>query len=69
MVYTRQKAKSDASPESPPIIQHKNNIPGVLTPSRIFFALEQNKLSVQQVVQYAHILEGKSLYYHLLFYI
>ena len=58
MIYTRQKSRAGANPESPRIIQHGINIHEVPTPSRTVFTLEQNELFVQRVVQDAQVLEG-----------
>ena len=68
MVFTRQKARADANPESPLRNQHEININEVRTPSRTVFTQEQNGLFVQQVVQDAQGLESEFLHYHVLFY-
>ena len=66
MVFTRQKSRADANPESPPKTQHKINIQEVRTPSRTVFTQKHNKLFVQQVVQDAQDLEGEVLHYRIL---
>ena len=58
MVLTRQKARVDENPESPPRTQPEINIREVRTPSRIVFKQEQNELFIQQVVKYSQNLEG-----------
>ena len=50
MVFTRQKEKVGANPESPPITQPEINIRELLTPSRTVFSQEQNELFFQRVV-------------------
>ena len=66
MVYTRQKARAEANPESPPRTQHKINIREVQTPNQTVSTPEQNELFIQQVVQDAQGLEGEVSYYHIL---
>ena len=66
IVFTRQKARADANPQSPPITHPEINICDLCTPSRKIFAQEQNELFVQQVVQYSQDFEGEYLYYHVL---
>ena len=66
MVYTRRKARANANPESPPIIQHKINTPELPTPSWTVFTLEHNELFVKCVVKDAQGLEGEVLYYHII---
>ena len=51
MVFTRQKSRADADPDSPPRTQHEINIHEIHDPSRTVFTHKQNELSVQQVVQ------------------
>ena len=66
MVFTRQKARAGANPESPPKNHPETNIREVCTPSRTVFAQEQNELYVQEVFQCAQYLEGEDLHYHVL---
>ena len=66
MVFTIQKAKAVANPESPPRNQPETNISEVCTSSRTVFTQEQNKLFFQQVVQYSQDLEVEDLHYHVL---
>ena len=44
----------------------RKNIREVRNPSRTVFTQEQNKLFVQQVVQYYQDLEGEYLHYHVI---
>ena len=67
MVFTRQKARAGANPESPPITHPETNICEVRTPSRTFFTQEQYELFVQKVVQYSQEKEGEDLHYHVLY--
>ena len=52
MVLTRQKARADANPESPPRTQPDINILELYTPSRTVFTQEHNELFIQRVIQY-----------------
>ena len=49
VVFTRQKERADANPESPPRTQPEINVSEVRTTSWTFFVQEQNEISVQQV--------------------
>ena len=66
MVFTIEKARADANPESPPRTQPEKNIREVHTPSQTVFTQEQNELFVQQVLQYSQDLEDEVLHYHVL---
>ena len=66
MVFTRQKSRAGANPESPPRTQPEKNIHELRTPSQTVFTQEQNGLFAQKVVQYSQDLEGEYLHYHVL---
>ena len=66
MVFTRQKLRADANPESPPKTHPEINIPEVHNRSRKVFTQEQNELFVQKVLQYSQYFEGKVLHYHVI---
>ena len=66
MIFTRQKARAGANPESPPITQPETNIREVHTPSRTVFTHKHNGLFIQQVVQYSQEKESEDLHYHVL---
>ena len=66
IVFTRQKSRVDANPESPPRTHHKIDIHEVQTPSWTIFTQEQNELFVQKVVQDALVLEGEVLHYRVI---
>ena len=66
MVFTRQKSRAGANPESPPRTQPGKNIHEVCTPSWTVFTQEQNELFVQRVLQYSQGKEGDELHYHVL---
>ena len=51
MVFTRQKARAGANPESPPITHPGKNILEMHTPRQTVFTREQNELSIQRVLQ------------------
>ena len=51
IIFTRQKARAFANPESPPRTQPETNIHEVRTPSWKVFKQEQYELFVQQVLQ------------------
>ena len=51
MVFTRQKARAGANPESPPRTQPEINMCEVRTPIQTVFTQEQNELFFQQVLQ------------------
>ena len=51
MVFTRQKARVGADPESPTRTQPVRNIPEVRNPRRTVFTWEHNALFIQQVLQ------------------
>ena len=53
MVFTRQKSRADANPESLRRSQSEINIREVRTPNQIVFTQVNNNLFVQQVVQYS----------------
>ena len=63
MVFTRQKARAGANPESLPRIQPETNIPEVRTARQTVFTWEQNELFIQRFVQYSQDAEGDELYY------
>ena len=48
MLFTRQKSRLGANPESPPRTHPEKYIREVHTPSRTVFTQEQNELFVQQ---------------------
>ena len=66
MVFTRQKSRAGANPESPPKNHPETNIPEVCTPSWTVFTQEQNELFVQQVFQYSQENKGGDFHYHVL---
>ena len=66
MVFTKQKARADANPESLPRTHQEINLREVLTPSQTVFTQDQNVFFVQQVVQDDQGLEGEVLHYHVL---
>ena len=51
MVFTRQKSRAGANPESPPRTQPGKNMREVRTTSRTVFTQEYNGLFIQRVVQ------------------
>ena len=63
MVFTRQKARAGANPESPSRTQPGKNIREECTTSRTVFTWEQNELFIQRVVQYYQEAEGDELNY------
>ena len=66
MVFTRQKSRAGANPQSPPRTQPEIYICEVCTPSRTVFTQEQNKLFVKLVVQYSQEKEGGDFHYRVL---
>ena len=64
MVFTRQKARTSANPESPARIQTGTNIREVRTPRRTVFTQEHNGLFIQRVLQYSQEETGDELHYH-----
>ena len=66
MVFTRQKERAGANPESPPRTQPETNISEVRTPSWTVFMQEQNELFVQRVVQYSQEKEVDYFHYRVL---
>ena len=62
MVFTRQKARAGANPESPARTQPGKNIHEVRTLIRPVFTREQNELFIQQVIQYSKEEKGDELY-------
>ena len=66
MLFTRQKSRVGANPESLPRTQPGTIIREVITPSRTVFTQEQNELFVQRVIQYSQVAEGDEFHYHVL---
>ena len=66
MVFTIQKERASANPESPPRTHPRTNICEVRTPIRTVFAQEQNELYIQRVDLYSQEAEGDEFYYHVL---
>ena len=65
-VFIRQRAIAGENPESPPRTHQETNIRELRTPSWTVFTQENNKLFVQQVVQYYQDFEGKDFHYRVL---
>ena len=63
MIFTRQKARAGANPESTQRTQPGTNIRELHTPSRTVFTWEQNELFIQRVVQYYQEAEGDEMNY------
>ena len=68
MVFTGQKSRVDANPESSPKTQPVINIHELRTPSHKVFTQEQNELFVHQILQYSQDLEGEIMHYYVLFF-
>ena len=66
MVFTRQKEKAGGNPESTARNHTGTNIREVRTPRRTVFTQEQNKSSIQQVLQYSQEEKGDELNYNVL---
>ena len=66
MVFTIQKERASANPESPPRTHPRTNIFEVRTPSLTVFTQEHNELFVQLFFQYYQENEGDELRYHVL---
>ena len=63
MVFTRQKERSGANPESPARTQPGTNIREVLTPRRTVFTQEQSELFIQRGIQYSQEEKGDKFHY------
>ena len=68
LVFTRQKARAGENPQSPPRTQPDINIREVRTPSWTLFTQKQNKLFLQQVVQYSQEKKGEDYHHRVIFY-
>ena len=66
MVFTRQKARAGANPESPARTQSGTNIREVSNPRRTVFTREHNNSIIQQVLQYSQEKKSDELHYHVL---
>ena len=66
MVFTRQKSKTGANPESPTRTRPVTNIRILRPPSQTVFTREHNELFIQPVVQYYQEAEGDELIYPVL---
>ena len=62
IVFTRQKSRLGANPESRPRTHPETNIREVRTPSRTVFTLEHNEFFVQKVVRYYQDFDGEYLH-------
>ena len=66
MIFSRQKSRASANPESPERTQPGTNIREVRTPRRKLFTREHNGLFIQQVLQYLQEDKSDELHYHVL---
>ena len=66
MVFTRQKSRSVANPESPARTQPETNIREGRNPIWTVFTREQNELFIKQVRKYSQEEKGDELHYHVL---
>ena len=63
IVFTRQRSRAGANPESPPRTQPGKNIREAHTPSRTVFTREQNEFFIEQVLQYFQEAKGDEFHY------
>ena len=63
MVFTRQKARSGANPESPPRTRPGTNIRELHTHIQTVFTKEENEIFIQRVLQYSQEANGGELHY------
>ena len=66
MVFTRQKSRAGANPESPARNQPGTNIRELHNPRRTVFTWEHNELFIQRVLQYLQEKKSDELHYHVL---
>ena len=66
MVFTIQKARAGANPESPARTQPGTNIREGSNPRRPVFTREHNDLFIQRVLQYSQEKKSDELHYHIL---
>ena len=67
MVFTRQKSRAGANPESPARTHPGTNIREGSNLRQTFFTREHNDLFIQRVLQYSQENESDELHYHVLF--
>ena len=66
IVFTRQKTRTGANPESPTITQPGTNIRDVRNPIWPVFKWKQNDLFIKKNLQYSQEEKIYELYYHVL---
>ena len=63
IIFTRQKSRAGANPESPPRTQPGKNRREVRTTINKVFTWEYNELFIQRVLQYSQEAKGYELHY------
>ena len=59
MIFTRQKERESANPESPPRTHPATNMSELRTTSRTVFTQKQNELFIEQVLQCSQDVAGE----------